>query len=68
MGGGGGGGGRPGMGGVRRDGGMLDVNQMMQTMRQMGMGEPPAALEGVVEVRHCRSMGMVAVARTNTQC
>ncbi len=58
----------PGMGGCRRDGGMLDVNQMMQMMRQMGMGEPPAALEGVVGLRHCRGMGMVAVARTNTQC
>ena len=68
MGGGGGGGGMPGMEGGRRDGGMLDVNPMMQMMRQMGMGEPPAALEGVVGARHCHGMGMVAVARTNTQC
>ena len=28
------------MGGGGGDGGMLDVNQMMQTTRQMGMGGP----------------------------
>ena len=51
----------PGMGGGGGDGGMLDVNQMMQTARQMGMGGPQQRQKVWLE------QGTVAMARANTQ-